>query len=374
MLNMKNMNKQRGMSLIELMVGMAIGLIGIVIITHLYLVNEEYKRSTTGSGQSQVNGAIALFSLERDVRMSGYGFAHTGALGCTCGGAGCSPVQYFYNNVYSYPPGAAAVGALEPLTMAPILISQGFAGTTDGLTVLYSGNQTRMLPGTVQENMATSGANYKVDGISGYSSGDMIVVAQGATCVMSQISAAPGGDSTLQHAASLRNPTAGGAFPAFTAGALVFDLGTPVWRRYSIASNRLQVQDLFGLPAGTAAQAIVDDIVDLQAEYGVDDGVSGGTADDGLVDSWTTTVPTTAGGWRRVLAVRIGVLSRSGNYERPAVAGGACAATTATPVWSGSATAGAVSVFTIPDGLPSCYKYRVFETVIPLRNMIWLPI
>ena len=81
------------------MVGMLIGLIGIVIITHLYLVNEAYKRSTTGSGSAQVNGAIALFSLERDVRMSGYGFAHSGALGCTCAGAGCSPVQYFYNNV-----------------------------------------------------------------------------------------------------------------------------------------------------------------------------------------------------------------------------------------------------------------------------------
>ena len=82
-----------GMSLVELMVAMVIGLIGIVIITHLYLVNENYKRSTTGSGEAQVNGAIALFTLERDVRMSGYGFAHSGALGCTCAGAGCSPVQ-----------------------------------------------------------------------------------------------------------------------------------------------------------------------------------------------------------------------------------------------------------------------------------------
>jgi hypothetical protein len=27
----------------------------------------------------------------------------------------------------------------------------------------------------------------------------------------------------------------------------------------------------------------------------------------------------------------------------------------------------------VPGGLPSCYKYRVFETVIPLRNMIWRP-
>jgi len=32
--------RQRGFSLVELMVGMAIGLIGITIITHLYLTNE----------------------------------------------------------------------------------------------------------------------------------------------------------------------------------------------------------------------------------------------------------------------------------------------------------------------------------------------
>jgi type IV pilus assembly protein PilW len=363
-----------GMSLIELMVGMVIGLIGIVIITHLYLVNEEYKRSTTGSGQAQVNGAIALFSLERDVRMSGYGFAHSGAFGCTCAGAGCSPVQYFYNNVYSFPPAAAAAGALQSLSLAPIVITQSLAGTTDGLTVLYSSNQQRMLPGTTQDNMANAGAAIRVDGTAGYTVGDMLIVAQGASCAMMQITAIDSGASQLQHTVNTRNPNAGGTLPVFTQGALVFNMGTPVWRRYSISSNRLQLQDMFGLPAGTAAQDIVDDIVDLQAEYGLDDGVSGGTADDGQVDSWSVTTPTTVAGWRRVLAVRIGVLARSGNYERPATPGGACAATTATPTWSGSATAGGVSVFTVPDGLPSCYKYRVFETAIPLRNMIWLPI
>jgi len=25
----------------------------------------------------------------------------------------------------------------------------------------------------------------------------------------------------------------------------------------------------------------------------------------------------------------------------------------------------------VPGGIPSCYKYRVFETVVPLRNMLW---
>jgi len=25
----------------------------------------------------------------------------------------------------------------------------------------------------------------------------------------------------------------------------------------------------------------------------------------------------------------------------------------------------------VPGGVPSCYKHRVFETVVPLRNAIW---
>jgi hypothetical protein len=29
------------------------------------------------------------------------------------------------------------------------------------------------------------------------------------------------------------------------------------------------------------------------------------------------------------------------------------------------------ATFDAPGALPSCYKYRVFETVIPLRNMLW---
>jgi type IV pilus assembly protein PilW len=130
---------------------------------------------------------------------------------------------------------------------------------------------------------------------------------------------------------------------------------------------------MLNLPAGTAAQAIVDDIVDLQAEYGKDDGGNGGTVDDGLVDSWNTTTPATMADWRRVLAIRVGIVARSGNYEKPAP-GAACSSTTVTPTWSGSATAGGVSAFTLPEALPSCYKYRVFETVIPIRNMIWIPI
>ena len=64
-----------------------------------------------------MNGAIALYTLERDIRMAGFGLNHSGALGCTCdkvANPNCSAVQYYYNGVYSSPPGPAG-GALPPL-------------------------------------------------------------------------------------------------------------------------------------------------------------------------------------------------------------------------------------------------------------------
>ena len=75
------------------------------------------------------------------------------------------------------------------------------------------------------------------------------------------------------------------------------------------------------MPA-TATQQLVDDVVDLQAQYGRDDGSIGGTTpDDGVVDVWNAAPPvdpiTGLILWRQVIAVRVGVLVRSQNYEKP---------------------------------------------------------
>jgi type IV pilus assembly protein PilW len=372
--------REAGMSLVELMVAMLIGLIGVVIITHLYITNDRYKRSTTGAGTAQVNGAVALYTLEREIRMGGYGINHSAALGCTCAGVNCSPVQYYYNAKSSFPPAGAAAGALPPRMLAPVLISDN-PGGPDAITVLYSVANERMLPAAISESTVAPNHDYKVDGIQGFQDNNLILVSQGGTCLLRQVSKVQNGTTVLEHRTGPYDPAASFG-PGFTAGAAVFNLGTPtatggpVWRTFSIGQNfgqsRLQAEDVLSTlvtwPVATQQQ-LVDDIVDLQAQYGKDDGsVPGSTADDGVVDVWDTVPPPDATAWRRVLAVRIAVLARSQNFEKPSTAGGPCEATTAAnpPTWAGGA-------LTVPGGLPSCYKHRVFETVIPLRNMIWRP-
>jgi type IV pilus assembly protein PilW len=155
----------------------------------------------------------------------------------------------------------------------------------------------------------------------------------------------------------------------------VFDLGDPdkmVWRTYFVDANKLRSEDFVRKLKGEAdaVQPLVDDIVDLQAEYGWDGSMNPDPATF-IVDNWSSAPPIDPADptktkimWDRIIAVRVGLLARSQNFEKPSTAGGPCEATTAAPTWAGGA-------FTIPDGLPSCYKYRAFETVIPLRNMIW---
>ena len=65
---------ERGMSLIEILVGIVIGMLGILVIFSVLAVAEGRKRTTTAGTDAQMAGAVALFSLERDVKQAGYGF------------------------------------------------------------------------------------------------------------------------------------------------------------------------------------------------------------------------------------------------------------------------------------------------------------
>src|SRR5215813_5286868 len=74
---------ERGFSMIELMIAMVIGLIGVIIIFQVFEVSEGIKRTTTSGGDSEQNGAIAMYVLEHDIRNSGMGFNDTQWAGCS---------------------------------------------------------------------------------------------------------------------------------------------------------------------------------------------------------------------------------------------------------------------------------------------------
>ncbi len=376
---LRSRNRMAGMSLMEILVAMAIGLIGIVVITQTYLVNENYKRSTISAGGAQTNGALALYSIERDVRMGGWGFAWTSVFGC-------SGVRWYYDTLgYSNPPG----GPLPAFVPVPVRIVDGGTGP-DSITVMYGSSSERLMPAILNKTMVNAGDSLEVDNAQGFSTapGDLILLSQGATCAMIQVTGVTGGQ--MEHLAGINapyNPAGGGSLPAFAANTLIFNLGRPAVNTYAINNNALEVTSLFTSTSSTVVPAytptavpIVENIVDLQAQYGKDNGVNNGTvqattyaADDEAVDSYDNVAPTNEIEWRQVLSVRVGVLARSEHYVRPDTSGAPCTATTAAnaPTWGNGQTFPALGDLTNTANPARCYGYRVFETVIPLRNMIW---
>ena len=64
------------------MVGVAIGLIGIVVIFQVLQVWEERRRTTSSGSDAQVAGSIAMFNLEHELKQAGYGFGMSADIGC----------------------------------------------------------------------------------------------------------------------------------------------------------------------------------------------------------------------------------------------------------------------------------------------------
>lgn len=64
---------QEGLSLVELMVAVVIGLLTVLAITQAMSFFENQRRGTTTGADAQSNGALATYMVERELRLAGYG-------------------------------------------------------------------------------------------------------------------------------------------------------------------------------------------------------------------------------------------------------------------------------------------------------------
>lgn len=360
------------MSLVELMVAVAIGMIGILIITQAYVTGDKFNRSTLGEGGTQTNGLIALYSIERDARMSGYGFNNSGALGCG------NIYWYFDDGTPSYSSNVPPyTGTLPNISLSPVLITfdTGTPANPDQVSVMYSRESERIMPTTVSSFNAKS-SEVSVDGTDGFKAGDLVLMVNGDGCTLGKITTVQTSAQKLQlnpGASGPHNPPAWGDFPTtYAGGDSILNLGDPVLRTYLIGNGKLRVSEAL-LSTGSATPVdLVDGIVDLRALYGKD------TDADNAVDSYDVTTPTSGAQWMQVLSIKIGMLARIGTYEKRSAGATDCDATITVPTWSGSAAAGMVAaanpfraISVAANSEDRCYRYRVFETTVPLRNMIW---
>jgi type IV pilus assembly protein PilW len=368
----------RGFTLVELMVGLLIGLLASLAVVQVMVGSEGQKRTTTSGSDAQVDGALALSALQRAIQPAGYGFAAVQqSLGCT--------VTAVFNG--SSPPVAGF-----PTRLAPVVITQGASGAPDSIQVLSSGKTSYSVPLRVIApgyNPAFPATQFKfpvatVQGVAGpapatgavVTPGDLMLAVVNAStpCEMFQVTQTPSTTSTVDRPDDAAGWNRAG-FPTGTYldGSFLLNMGAMVHSTYFIGTQSLRVTSLNiaadSTPSYVAATELFSNIVNLKAMYGKD------TDGDKTVDTWDNTTPATPAQWLQVLAVRVAVVARSAQYEKEEV-------TSANPLWdvgtaiaiTGTATCGSSKCLSLKvDSLTDWkhYRYKVFDTVIPLRNMLW---
>ena len=350
--------KAAGFSLAEIMVGMVIGLLGVIIMLNMLSVSENQKRTTSGGDDAQNAGAIALYGMQRDIQQSGYGTSAQRLIGCN--------VQLR---------AGVTLTGIAPVTINHNLVpTAAHDANTDTLLVVY-GNANGPGEGDGITAQPTSPTIYTVQTQPSYAVGDYVIAqysSRQTPCtglVLDTIQTATAGSPNVTVANGVANIMTTNLVTGITPELL--NLGqSPKVLVYAVRNGNLTVCDYMQNDCGSAANATINsaneaiwapiagNIVSLKAQYGRDTNAAG--AMDGIVDVYDQTTPSNAGtlacDWARIPAVRLALVAR----------GSSGASTAAAPTWAGSATN--------PIDLTSLtkwtnYRYKVFETTVPLRNI-----
>ena len=349
-----------GFSLVEVLVASAITLTGLLVITQVFAAYEGWKRTTTGVAQSQEGGLLGAFSIEKDLRHAGLGTI----------GLRCAKINAY--NASATPTSVAFNGM--PVTITPHTAANG----SDIVNVLYSSSPFGNIVATLQANAPRSSSVIEVDNGIGFSQGDLIVISQPANdCSLVQLSndgqvtgkanvTGPGSTWLLSHApgdAFPWNPAAEqNIFPespavGYTTGAKVLNLGQLIEHTFYVHGDMLRMDERNLVDASLTSFDLIPGVVGLRARYGRD------TDNDGALDVFDNDTDDllarslAADSGNTLNAVQFALIVRSGKREKDLVSAASIA------FWPGETLS--------LDDEARHYRYRVLQTIVPLKNIIW---
>lgn len=371
--------RAHGFSLVEVMVGLLIGMLCIILIMQVFAKSEGDKRTTTGGDDAQINGTIALYGLERDIREAGYGLNSFNLLGCSLSYTTSTDTK------------AVKLDAVAPARINPptTLVPAGDAAT-DTLLVVY-GNPNGPAEGDlINLSPGPTAGSYPVTTPDAFAVNDL-VVAQPQTrpspCALEISKVTAKASSTLTV-----NP---GDATGLSLGGVVFNLGTKLTARaYAVRQGNLTVCDYTAYDCGNAGYAsplnsdvwvpLATHIVSLRAQYGRDVTELEKSQMAGVVGTFDQITPGSSDdksglavqcAWARTLAIRLAIVARNPQYDKSADP----LATSSAPVWAGTdkdttstptnPTAAAIDLSGDADW--QHYRYKTLQTTVPIRNVVW---
>lgn len=397
--------RRGGFSLVELMVSVVIGLLALLFATRLVISGEANKDAAVGGSDSMQNGMLAMFSLSNDAATAGWGLNDRTVGGC--------------NTTFSDQRGYALLGAkqdgVDVTPLASVVIQSNGAAPD---VISFNSGSSNAGVGSLLMTADYGGESFVVGPQIlpyGYNPGDVLVVAPqdpDRPCTIMQISGfnpanGRGAEMLLGGGAQFRYNPAASMTQAYAKNVtFMYNLGQPDrlhFHTWSVQNGilLLRATDLAG--AEESGASVADNIVSIKAQYGFDNRALP-NYDPNPAGNGTQMLPTANGGmqitrwsaqmmdadndgvsggpgdYQRIAAVRIAVVARSKTVEKPNSAGD-CSATTVLPTVFASAVpngvaAAPVQVTVAVGGDPvswKCYRYRVFETIVPIINSQYRP-
>jgi type IV pilus assembly protein PilW len=339
--------RARGMSIIELMVGIVVSLLVGLAAAGSAMMFTASQRQGIGTGGIAVNVGTVLAALKNDTANAGLGFFGDNLFLC---------------NALNLSVDANVVSDAD--SFAPLRITRD--GANDIIDAVYS-------------SQVHAGANVLLRAASDSTSAELMSLlpvgvgqavllapaAPGDACVVRTVTAVTAStDETPQvlafAAAASHNAAAFTTAVNYPERSRVALLGELRWNRYRVINRNLVMER----PMDGSSAVLARNVIGFRAQYGITDGAPNSTT----INAWQNAegvdfAALDSDAIGQVRALRLGIVTRSPQREKPDQAGN-CVASDAKPVLFG--------VVVEPDVVADwgCYRYRTTTTVLPLRNLV----
>ncbi|MDR0769587.1 MAG: PilW family protein [Burkholderiales bacterium] len=360
--------RQRGVSLIEIMVAVTIGLLAIYAIYIVYGNSEKTKRNIVSIGEAQISGLYSVFLMNRKLSSSGGGVLTNAAAAL----------------LRNCPAGDGVDGDAATLLPVPVAIDDdgddGSGGGRSNSKVFVTYSTSSLYPLPLAANF--DGTDLVINAPLGFRPNSVLYVIGDGGCQAVQVAGVTMGTPELGQAT-----VALGGVDLSGIGDVrqVVDMGSLERSIISLRGDVLQIQR-WVLVAGSSvfqtdpegSDPVASNVMGFYAQYGLDTVGAGAVTqwqDVSTDSSWASggVVTKTPAQIGQIKAIRYGLIVRADEPERdydrsetvrlfcPSVPPAAC-------------PAGAiVRTFNNPDSKGLGWRYRAYETVVPIRNSIWSP-
>lgn len=323
---------QRGLSLIELMVSITLGLLLTAAVVQIFLSSRGVFRTQDSMSRLQENGRFAIDLMTKDIRMAGF--------------VGCPTIDRISGSSL-FRHGLVADFSSDGIVQGSVV----GAGETSGTIALAAGTDRVTLRKTVGNGIrlaaATTGTSAQLLGEStnlGIVAGNTLVISDCVTADVFTASAVGTGTNPTVTASATLSKSYGTDAEVLRYEQVDFFIGD-TGRDTPSGSNILALYQ----NRGGGAEELVEGVESLRIEYGLDT-----SGNDRTADVYRTTSAMGAGDWARVVSVRANLLMQS--TEDTVV--GSSGAQTQNLTFMGSAVAS--------DGR----LRQVFSSTIAIRNRL----